>query len=37
MVRVVSLLDGRVVGADASSEQLKKIALSGSVIPVESE
>lgn len=37
MVRVVSLLDGRVIGADASSEQLKKLALSGSVIPVKSE
>jgi len=37
MVRVVSLLDGRVVGADASSEQLEKLALSGSVIPVKSE
>ena len=35
MVRVVSLLDGRVVGADASSEQLKKLAFSGSVVPVK--
>lgn len=37
MVRVVSLIDGRVVGADASSEQLKKLAFSGSVIPIKSE
>jgi hypothetical protein len=35
MARVVSLLDGRVVGADASSEQLKKLAFSGSVIQVQ--
>lgn len=34
MVRVVSLLDGRVIGAAASSEQLKKLALSERAVPV---
>jgi len=37
MVRVVSLLDGRVIGAAASSEQLKKLALSGRAVPVKSD
>jgi hypothetical protein len=37
MVRVISLIDGRVIGAAASSEQLKKLALSGNTIPVKTE
>lgn len=37
MVRVVSLIDGRILGVAASSEQLKKLALSGSAIPLAPE